>query len=185
MYSVTGVLQSDLIKVAKTETGNPTNDAAYLASINTVGYDWKTFNMSSGGYTIKPTNFFIKNSTTNKIYKLNFTAFEGSATGVVKFNYENVTASLGTSDLEKTKFGVYTTNQPKTISIVYNSNQSASSNLSVQVYSMNGQLVHQEIYKPTSSFTNKTIQLSKLPAGVYVVKLQSADKVESKKVVLQ
>ena len=186
MYSVTGVLQSDVIKVAKTETGNPTDDAAYLTAINTAGYDWKTFNMSSGGYTIKPTNFFIKNSTTSKIYKLNFTSFEGSATGIVKFNYEDVTKTLGTTDLNKTSFGIYTnTNQPKTISIVYNSKESLSSDISVQIFAMNGQLVHQENYKPTSSFTNKTIQLSKLPAGVYIVKLQSASKVESKKVVLQ
>ncbi|WP_291088076.1 T9SS type A sorting domain-containing protein, partial [Empedobacter sp. UBA3475] len=38
-------------------------------------------------------------------------------------------------------------------------------------------MVHQESYQPTSSFTNKTIQLSKLSAGVYIVKVQSADKV--------
>ena len=33
MYTVTGVLQSDLIKVAKTESGNPTDDTAYVAEI--------------------------------------------------------------------------------------------------------------------------------------------------------
>jgi len=186
MYNVTGVLQSDLVKIAKTDSGNPKDDNAYSIDINTIGYNWKNYDMNSGSYTIKPTNYFIKNTSTNKIYKLVFKTFEGSSTGKITFDYENVTNSLGTTDLERTKFGIYTiANQPKSIQIVYNSTQNGNSDVAVQIYSMNGQLVHQENYRPTSSFANKTIQLSKLPAGVYIVKLQVGNKVETKKIVLR
>lgn len=186
MYTVTGVLQSDLVKVAKTDSGNPADDKAYTADINTIGYDWKAYNFGSGSYTITPTNHFIKNTSTNQIYKLIFKTFEGTSTGKITFDYENVTANLGTTELSKTKFEIYTnSSQPKTINLVYNSQDAKSSPLNIQVYSMNGQLVHQEAYQPTSSFTNKSIQLSKLPAGIYIVKVQNADKVETKKIVLQ
>ncbi|WP_312208204.1 T9SS C-terminal target domain-containing protein [Empedobacter sp.] len=73
MYTVTGVLQSDLIKVAKTESGNPTDDMAYVADINAVGYNWKT--LSGWSYVVNPTNHFIKNTSTNQIYKLVFKTF--------------------------------------------------------------------------------------------------------------
>ncbi|WP_409558176.1 T9SS type A sorting domain-containing protein [Chishuiella sp.] len=69
--------------------------------------------------------------------------------------------------------------------MVYNSQATSASNIDVAIYSINGQLVHQENYKPTGSFTNKSINLSRLPAGVYIVKIQSADKTESKKIVLR
>ncbi|MGV0977898.1 T9SS type A sorting domain-containing protein [Empedobacter falsenii] len=183
MYTVTGVLQSDLIKVAKTESGNPTDDTAYVADINAVGYNWKT--LSGWSYVVNPTNHFIKNTSTNQIYKLVFKTFEGTSTGKITFDYENVTTNLGTTELAKTKFEIYTTSQPKTIGLVYNSQEAKSSPLNIQIYAINGQLVHQESYQPTSSFTNKTIQLSKLSAGVYIVKVQSADKVETKKIVLK
>ena len=184
MYSVTGALQSDLIKVAKTETGNPADDTAYIADINAIGYNWKT--LSGWSYVVNPTNHFIKNTSTNQIYKLVFKRFEGSSTGKITFDYENVTANLGTTELARTKFEIYTNpSQPKTITLAYNSQESKSSPLNIQIYSMNGQLVHQEAYQPTSSFTNKTIQLSKLSAGIYIVRVQSADKVESKKIVLK
>ncbi|WP_313384130.1 T9SS type A sorting domain-containing protein [Chishuiella sp.] len=182
-YSVTGVLQSDLIQVAKTEEGSPTDNKEYLSAINTIGYNWKT---GSGNYTMVKRNHFIKNTSTNKIYKLIFKSFEGGSSAKTTFDYEDVTSTLGISDIEKTKFGIYTdVNQPKTISIIYNSQEASSSNIAVAIYSINGQLVHQENYKPTGSFTNKSINLSRLSAGVYIVKLQSGDKTESKKVVLR
>lgn len=183
MYSVTGVLQNDVIKVAKTESGNPTDDTSYKADINAIGYDWKT--LSGWSYVVKPTNHFIKNTSTNQIYKLVFKTFEGTSTGKLTFDYENVTANLGTTELSKTKFEIYSTSQPKTIGLVYNSQDAKSSPLNIQIYAMNGQLVHQENYQPTSSFSNKTIQLNKLSAGVYIVKVQSAEKVETKKIVLK
>ncbi|WP_413533152.1 T9SS type A sorting domain-containing protein [Empedobacter brevis] len=184
MYPVTGVLQSDLIKVAKTESGNPTDDKAYIEDINAIGYTWKS--LSGWSYVVNPTNYFIKNTSTKQIYKLVFKTFEGSSTGKITFDYENVTASLGTTELSKTKFDIYTNpSQPKTITLAYNSQEAKSSPLNIQVFSMNGQLVHQETYQPTSSFSNKTIQLSKLSAGIYIVRVQNADKVESKKIVLK
>lgn len=185
MYPVTGLLQSDIVKVAETDASvnKPENESSYSYDINTIGYNWKS---GSGNYTMLPINYFIKNTTNNVVYKLVFKSYEGGSSAKTTFEYENVTATLGTTDLEKTKFGIYTNPaQPKAFSIVYNSRETNASNVAIAVYSMNGQLVHQETYKPSSSFTNKTINLSQAPAGVYIVKLQSGDKVESKKIVLR
>ena len=184
MYSVTGVLQSDLIIVAKPESGNPVNDEAYKAEINTIGYDWKTFTGST--YTISDINHFVKNTSTNKIYKLVFTEFAGSSTGNIKFTYEDVTNNLGTTSFDKVKFDIYNeAGRSKTINIVLNSQEALTENVQVQVYSMNGQLVHQEAYKPTSSFSNKSINLSKLTNGVYIVNVSNSNFKQSKKIILK
>lgn len=184
-YVVTGVLHSDKVRVAEVEgEGNPASDISYKKEINTIGYDWKT--LSGFSYVLRDVSYFVKNTTSNKIYKLEFNSIPSSSVGTIGFEYKEVTNTLGTTDLETTKFGIYTNPaQPKAFSVVYNSRETNSSNVSIAVYAMNGQLVHQENYKPTSSFTNKTINLSQAPAGVYIVKLQSGDKVESKKIVLR
>ncbi|WP_313578530.1 T9SS type A sorting domain-containing protein [Chishuiella sp.] len=184
-YLVTGPLQSDNILVAEIEgDNNPKNATEYKSDINTIGYDWKKLNGFS--YILRDVSYFVKNISSNKIYKLEFNAIPSSSVGTLSFEYKDVTASLATNDIEKTKFGIYTdVNQPKTISIIYNSQEASSSNIAVAIYSINGQLVHQENYKPTGSFTNKSINLSRLSAGVYIVKLQSGGKTESKKVVLR
>ena len=182
MYNVTGVLHAEWIKVAKTEGGNPTSEDDYQSKINTIGYNWKTY--SGSNYSIANTNHFIKNTTTNQIYKLVFTAFEGSSTGVVRFNYENVTNTLGTTEINKNKIGIYSDTN-KRINIVYNGVGGQSNKVNVQIFSAIGQLVHQENYLPSQSFTAKTLQLNHLPNGVYIVKLSSDDFNESKKVVLR
>ncbi|GGE90624.1 Por secretion system C-terminal sorting domain-containing protein [Chishuiella changwenlii] len=184
-YVVTGALHSDNVRVAEIEgEGKPASSVDYKKEINTIGFDWKT--LSGFSYTLRDVSYFIKNTVSNKIYKLEFNSIPSSSVGKLGFEYTDVTATLATTELEKTKFGIYTNQaQPKSFSIVYNSAETNSSNIAIAVYSINGQLIHQETYKPTSSFTNKTINLSQAPAGVYVVKLQSGDKIESKKIVLR
>lgn len=184
MYPVTGVLHSDLVIVAKTESGNPANEDVYKAAINTIGYDWKTFNGAT--YTLSNANYFIKNTKTNKIYRLKFKGFEGSSTGKVSFDYEDVTDALGVSDVQTTNFDVYSIqNEPKTIQIAFNSQFSSNENILFSIYNMNGQMVHQENYRPTSQFATKKINLSKLPAGVYLVNVESNGIKKSKKIVLR
>ncbi|WP_288764040.1 HmuY family protein [uncultured Weeksella sp.] len=184
MYPVTGILQSDLVKVAKTEAGNPSDDDAYKAEINSIGYDWKTFNGST--YSLSNLNYFIKNTNTNRIYRLNFTGFEGSSTGKITFDYEDVTSSLSISDIRTSNFDVYTIqSEPKTIQVVFNGQFSTNENMLISVFNLNGQIVHQESYRPSAQFTTKKINLSKLGSGIYIVNIESNGIKKSKKIALR
>ncbi len=184
MYPVTGILQSDLVKVAKTESGNPSNDEAYKAEINSIGYDWKNFNGST--YTLSNQHYFIKNTETNKIYRLNFTGFEGSSTGKITFDYEDVTSSLSISSVQTSNFDVFTIqNDPKTIQVAFNGQYSSNENIQLSVFNLNGQIVHQENYRPSAQFATKKINLSKLISGVYIVTAESNGIKKTKKIVLR
>lgn len=178
MYTVTGVLQSDLVKVAKEEQTNP-----FSADINSIGYDWKTFNMSNNTYTINNKPFFVKKSSDEKVYKLTMKEFAGSATGNIKFEYEE--AKLSLSDLNTRAAGVYTTGQPQTFQVVLNGKTAWTEPVEVKVYSIAGQLIHQENYNSSANFSTKTIQLTQAPKGVYIVKITSGNFSESKKIILK
>ncbi len=178
MYTVTGVLQSDLVKVAKEEQTNP-----YSADINSIGYNWKTFNMGNNTYVISDKPFFVKKSADEKVYKLTMKEFAGSSTGNIKFEYEE--AKLSLTDLNTRAVGVYTTGQPQTFQIVLNGKTAWTEPVEVKVYSIAGQLIHQENYNSTANFSTKTIQLTQAPKGVYIVKITSGSFSESKKMILK
>ncbi len=186
-YPYTGVLQSDNVKVAEIEgDGVPTAVSEFKSEINTVGHDWKV--LSGFSYILRDVSYFIKNSTTNKIYKLEFTEAPSTSVGKVSFKYTDVTSDLvlGLTDFSNVNFDVYTeAGRSKAINVVLNSKESFSSDVQVEIYSMNGQLVHQEKYRPSSSFSTKNINLSKLAAGIYIVKVQSDSLMKTKKVVIK
>tara|TARA_B100000287_G_scaffold429391_1_gene482600 strand:+ start:289 stop:1536 length:1248 start_codon:yes stop_codon:yes gene_type:complete len=105
-YAVTGVLHNAGVKVAKAENiSSPFSYVDYSlhsleTEINTIGYNWKTFDMQSFNYILDPNLcYFIKDLSGN-IYRLIFTAFEGTSTGNIEFNVENI---FSTENQEKTK----------------------------------------------------------------------------------
>ena len=100
-YGVTGVLSNKNIEVAKVENVDVNNanpiGLSYQSAINTVGYNWKSFNMGTFSYDIQDSLcYFIKDIAEN-IWKLQLTDFEGSSTGKIVFNVEGVTST----ELEK------------------------------------------------------------------------------------
>ena len=88
-YIVTGVLSNVDVQVsemAETDTAsNAYETATYTKVLNTIGSDWKTFNMETFAYDITPSLvYFVKDQEGNN-YKLVLTKFEGSQTGNIEF----------------------------------------------------------------------------------------------------
>lgn len=88
-YKVTGVLTNNDIMVAKlhdTDTANNDYSAAtYSKVLNTIGSDWKSFNMETYTYDISENLVYFAQDKNGKYYKLVFTSFEGSTTGNIEF----------------------------------------------------------------------------------------------------
>lgn len=94
-YGVMGVLQNKNRAVARA-AATPVEEAgvwdfAYSTFINTIGWDWKQFNFSTGFVIVPDLSFFVQSADGN-IYHLVFTSFEGSSTGFISF--ETTPASL-------------------------------------------------------------------------------------------
>ena len=89
-YPVTGVLQNIGVSALENSDVDPLSEVmperGYLTSISTIGADWKTIDMDTYQYSIDETRVFFTKDQNDKIYRIRFTAFEGSSTGNLSFD---------------------------------------------------------------------------------------------------
>lgn len=89
-YPVTGVLQNIGITAQSGTETDPSSKlmpiAGYLTDISTIGSDWKIIDMNTYQYSIDESRVFFVKDGENNIFRIRFTAFEGSATGNLSFD---------------------------------------------------------------------------------------------------
>lgn len=186
MYPVTGVLLSDNVTVAKA-TGDDVSNLAYSENINTIGYDWKSLNSSYQYEVNTDAKYYIKGED-DTIYKLYFTAFEGSSTGNISFNFEDVTSTLSIENLsENIAFGIYPNpvNASKKINVIFDVTKVNLDENNIEIYSLTGQRVLKTNLTNTQGFYNKEVDLSELNAGVYMLRFTSGSYYKTKKIILR
>lgn len=95
-YTVTGVLVNPAVKVAKV-SDVPVEEAQYTDSsdgfkevANSIGYEWKSFNMETYEYEIVPDlSYFVLNAD-SVLYQLYFTGYTGTSGGDITFKSKKV-----------------------------------------------------------------------------------------------
>ncbi|GLB53370.1 hypothetical protein NBRC110019_24110 [Neptunitalea chrysea] len=187
MYPVIGVLHHPDIEVAKNDetTSTDTSNLTYNADINTIGYDWKNYTGST--YVVATGMAYYVKYADGTIYRLVFATYEGSLTGVITFNYSDVTNALDTETFDNDiSFGIYpnpTIN--KQVSLVYDIPTGVNTENKVTIYSVNGAVVFEKTINDTAGFYNTDLDLSSLTNGMYLLKFQTGDTSITKKVVLK
>ena len=90
------------------------------------------------------------------------------------------------SNIAKANFGFKTYPNPSNGIINIEWNDAKNSNVNAQLYDMSGKLILEKAYIPNSTFTNKEVlDLSNLNVGNYFLKLESDQKIGTKKIILQ
>jgi len=183
-YNVSGVLHNSTLTVAQKETQTDTANLNYSDEINTIGYDWKTFGGS--GYTVNSDRtYYIKNTDNGNIYKLYFTNFEGSSTGNISFNFENVSNQLEVTSFDMANFSLYPNpSVGKKINLIYDIN-TANIKTSVVVFNLEGKQVFKKDLKTTQGFYEHLLDLSHLRSGIYLIQFSAGNKTASQKLILQ
>jgi len=184
MYPVTGVLHHPELLVAKHDetSGAPVlDDLVFEEAINTIGYDWKSFN-GSVFEVDSDTGYYIK-TPGGTVYKIIFTVFEGSSTGIVSFDLENM-GTLHTSEVQAPlQLALYpnpATGNQVTINL---SNQQLTTDTSISVFSLNGQKLW-ETQLNAGEF-QREISLNGFHSGVYVVMVSNAIQQVTKKLIIK
>ena len=187
-YGVTGVLTNKNIEVAKAENVDLTNVShsgySFSSKINTIGYDWKSYNMNSFSYDITDSLCFFVKDDQGSIWKLQLTGFEGNSTGNIHFNVENI---LSASDniTDKNIFAIYPNpTTSKEIKIIYDINHRTSSLNKVKFFDINGKLV-KSIKLANNGFNERNVNLYDLKSGVYFVSLITDEKSFQQKLIIQ
>ena len=186
-YVVTGTLQNLNISIAKNEEPNGIpnlNGLDYLSKTNTIGHDWKSFD--GAGYSINSDMAYYIKYNENTVYRLVFSAFEGSSTGNLSFNFEDVSDLLGLEEIsEGITFGIYPNpSTDKIINVIYDLKNTESSENNIDIYDLQGGLVFSNLLDSNSGFFNKMLDLSALQSGLYIINLKSGKNTVSKKLIL-
>jgi hypothetical protein len=89
-YPVTGVLQNVGVTAQESTDTDPDSEVMptsnYLTVMSTIGSDWKIIDMVTYQYSIDETRVFFIKDLNDNIYRIRFTSFEGSATGILSFD---------------------------------------------------------------------------------------------------
>ena len=187
-YAVTGVLTNKNIEVAKAENVDVSNanynSYSFSSQINTIGYNWKSYNMSSFSYDIVDSLCFFIKDDFGSIWKLQLTGFEGSSSGKINFNTENI---LSASDniANENIFAIYPNpTTSKEIKIIYDLDYSTGSLHKVEFFDMNGKLV-KSLELANYGFIERNVNLYDLKSGVYFVSLITNEKSFQQKLIIQ
>ena len=186
-YNVTGVLHNPNVEIAQNDEpgGMPMNPSlTYSDNINTIGYDWKAF--GGTGFVVDSDQAFYIKYADDTIYRVTFTAFSGTSSGDLTFVINNVTDALSTADVsQNVSFGIYPNpSSDKQINLVYDVSALDGNTNTIDIYSTTGQKVYETALKSNSGFYNKSLDLSSLSSGIYVLQFTSGTFSTTKKIIL-
>ena len=174
-YGVTGVLSNVGIKIADADnipspnTYTNYNAHSFHQEINTIGYDWKTFDMSTFSYTIDNDRCFFLKDYNQNVWRIIFTSFEGTSTGNIEFNVQSL-STTATNNIQNTDNSLNIYPNPvnnEDITIIYDAN---NQECTLNIYDFSGR----EAYSSKlvgNGFKTHTIPSNYLDQGIYIVSL--------------
>lgn len=173
---VTSALHNNGVTVSEI-SGVPVANAMYNVwdtTISTIGYDWKSFNMSTFQYEIVDSLSYFVQTASGDVWKLVFTDFEGSSNGNIHFSKEQIEFA-GVPEYEGANLSVYPNPANDLIHVNY-----AHEIGSMTLTNMNGQ----EVLKQTTGIAS--IDVSNLEEGLYFLKVSdSSNRTATQKIIIQ
>ncbi|MBD3636998.1 MAG: T9SS type A sorting domain-containing protein [Crocinitomicaceae bacterium] len=161
---VTNVLHNKGISVSEI-SGVPTTSATYGAfedPINTIGSDWKTFDMGLMQYQIEDSLTYFVQTASGDVWKLFFTGFNGSTDGKIYFTKEKV-AFANVAQENPIDMKLY----PNPASHLCTIQTKGDPITSIKLFNMNGQLVYSQTYN--AEMGNIEIPTSSFQEGIYLL----------------
>ena len=184
-YSVTGVLLNTGIEVAEADgIANQLFYTDYMAhtfttDINTIGYDWKTF---QGTYILDTDRCFFLRDYQQNIWRIFFTNFDGMSTGNIEFNTE-LLSTTSIENINKNKvFSIYPNPATKTqaITLIYDMQDE---NGIVTVFDLIGREIYNSILD-SNGLKIHTIPSNILNDGTYIISLNINGRILNEKIIV-
>lgn len=186
-YGVAGVLHNTGVQVAQLDGVDPLTVEAvaagglYSSAINTIGSDWKT--LSGFTYEIVADRAYFVKAKNGALWKLVFTGYSGSSTGVMTFTQELVSA-VGVEEIagRNGQLALYPNPASGQVHLLLDV---PADRATVRIMDMGGQVVRTEAFTGTGTLSVRTIDLNGLPAGAYVVQAAHAAGVATARLIVQ
>jgi len=180
-YPVTGCLANKNVMSQQLEgLFDPFYDGEFNSMLNTdlantIGYDWKDYDMNLGAYNLAADRCYFVSEVNAPTWRVVFTAFEGGATGIIELG--KIQEELPLNDIS------YFNSTDYQDEFTLYPNPSSSGNVSLQINNNSSATVH--IYNAMGSLSSAplsvigertvTLQVNDLSQGVYLVEVRSSE----------
>lgn len=186
-YLVTGAT-SNIGRFAKkyypvTETYDDWSAEPFDSLKNVIGYNWKSFSMATFQWEIEDsTAFFVRNEI-GDVYKLIFTLWEGSTTGVFALNKKVVSANFINDGIEKvSSLQLYPNPATDWINIKINTESPLEGELIIS--DISGRIIYKETVI-SSNVVPVSVEIASFTKGLYIITFESRDFSESTKFIVK
>lgn len=179
-YGVTGILQNKNVQVLQVNGLPPAEvvydfSAPFTTLINSIGYDWKYYDMGTSAYIIDDSlTYFVKDVPGN-VWKLVFAGFGGSANGDITFTKELVSA-VGVPEMKVpgtfTVFPDPVSDGPVTLVLDH-----GGRNGTLSIIDLNGRVVQYEPSVLSDMSGRALLDVHSLAPGLYTLQVRSGDEI--------
>jgi len=146
---------------------------------NTIGYNWKTFDMGSFQWVVEDSTIFFVMNEAGDVYKLVFTYWEGQGTGKFALQRELVHASfINNTVVNESNISLY----PNPTSNILNVKSDEDLTGDISILDITGKLVYSQSVI-NSKLVN--IDVSSLTKGLYFITLTNGDTMSSAKFIVK
>ena len=146
---------------------------------NTIGYNWKSFDMSTFQWIVEDSTVFFVKSKEGDIYKLVFTYWQGASTGVFALNKKLVSLlDIDNINEGNTMFALYPNPASQNININIDNQSSFKGN--VIITDLSGRTVYSSLLN-----NNNVINISDFSKGLFFVTLYNDSFKETQKLIIK
>lgn len=181
-YPSTGVLLHGAVRGQKVtgedEATFTTYDTAdFVSDINTIGYSWKSINMSTFQWEILDTTLFFIEDQKGSIWKLVFTGFGGSADGNYEFDktllYDNTVSVHEVAETIEVKAFPNPVHNGSALTLEMGQQEQVE----ITIINMSGQVVERSVAGNVMDQTQ--LSTENLNRGIYLVRIETASGVST------
>ena len=190
-YLLTGVLQHPEAAVAKVTKKDTANIAligvSFSSKINTIGYDWKSYDMATNKYKIVDSTVYFVKRADGKIYKIIFKGFGGSADGNIIFSHQYLVVSSTVEIDNGKKVSLIVSPNPVSsneVQIVIDG-ETEINNAEFSIFSIAGQKMASQKINLPQGLKVLSLPINNFANGFYFAQLQLGNKTLTEKFAVQ
>lgn len=188
VYPVVGVLLNKAVTALQVD-GVPSAQAdwstgAFSTEINVLGSDWKTYDFAQNSYLMAEDRTYFVKDVPGNIWKIIFTGYGGGANGNVSFTKELMSA-VGVGEQVQQQGHLVAWPNPVTDGQARLVVDMPANEGLLRVFNMAGQQVVQQQWTGSAGLSTRTLDVSSLGKGVYMVRLDAEGSSATTKLVIE
>ncbi|MEZ5017622.1 MAG: T9SS type A sorting domain-containing protein [Flavipsychrobacter sp.] len=179
LQAYTGVLANLDVEIAEVFSVDPnnltsSNFTSHLSNLkketNTIGDNWKTFDMSIFKYRVHAdTSYIVKSKNNSSYYHIQFTRFDGTATGKIVFQKRALgTTSVASVTNNVSEYSIYPNPANNQVNIMIDARAQAN-NAQIVVTDITGKVMMTTTANMKKGLNAYQFDVTNYPSGTYLV----------------